>query len=128
SGVIAVVLVGSYFLRLRADRLDRKVRASARIDDLRLTHQTENRCRKILIQTALARGIHHSRYAGRRMLGIVSHFQGTTRAISKVDLVIDNRIHDLIIDRGAVVRAGVKVEVLLDIPTELEQVIALYPG
>ena len=47
---------------------------------------------------------------------------------TKVDLVTGNLVDDLIIDRAAIVGARVVVEILLDIPTKLEQVITLYPS
>ena len=39
-----------------------------------------------------------------------------------------NLVNDLIIDRAAIVGAVMVVEILLDLPTKLEQVIALDPG
>ena len=39
-----------------------------------------------------------------------------------------NLVNDLIIDCAAIVGAVMVVEILLDLPTELEQVIALDPG
>ena len=51
---------------------------------------------------------------------------GNVRA--KVDLVKGNLVNDLVIDRTAVVRACVVVEIVLNVPSELENVVPFDPG
>ena len=81
----------------------------------------------IRIDTGRARGVYRTRYAACTP-GRATHSSGATCTVTEVDLVIDNRVHDLIIDRGAVVGARVVIKVVLDVPTELKQVIAFHPG
>ena len=78
-----------------------------------------------MVQAVLTSSIHGGGYAAGTPRG-PAHSRATTGTITKVDILTGNLIDDLVIDRAAIVRAGVEIEILLDLPAELEQVVALH--